>query len=388
MQANKKVKIMNYSPRRDIPDFARALETLSSSAICEMILNKRNVERTPESVTMWFKEHPDVKGQLEKEIVEGLPTEKQAVDGSIFQNGTFETIPVVKEWILYMNTRRHKGKSLHPKYVQKQVWALRFLCKNYVKHPARLTFHDAQEIFKDLEEQGKDSYQARTTLKDFLKSKGSPEWEKIGVGKPRGFGKYKQLFLETPIVLSMLEWTKSENFEIYVVDEIMWHNGLRLNAVLKANIENFKSSEKWDYLTVTEKFREVKTFKLVKEVGDLLRTVIGERKEGHIFKVTDEECAEVNRAALKRYVPELEPKIHMPNHMYRHFCAQELRKLTNNNSKACAALMQCSEQSFTESYGGATDSDVETWENQYLPLVGQVAPLALIIPSLRKGRPR
>jgi hypothetical protein len=383
---------MNYSPRRDIPDFARQLKTLSASAICTMILNRRNEKRTPESVTMWFKDHLDVKGQLEKEIIDGLPTEKQAVDDTIFQNGTFETIPVIKEWLLYMGTRRHKGKSLHPHYIQKRVWSLRFLCEKYQKHPARLTFHDAQEIFKDLEDQGKDSYSARTVLKDFLKSKGSPEWEKIGVGKPRGFGKYRTLFVEKPIVLSMLEWTKTQNFEVYVVDEIMWHNGLRVNAVLNAIIENFKSGETWDYLTVTEKFREIKTFKLVKEVGDLIRTMIGNRKEGDIFKVDMDDCAKINREALKIYVPDLEPKIEMPNHFYRHMCAQHLRKLTHNNSKACAAIMKCTEQSFNESYGGATDSDIEGWENEFLPLIDQlsvleVAPI-LIIPSLRRRRSR
>jgi len=383
---------MNYTPRRDIPDFARALKTLSASAICQMILNRRNVERTPESVTMWFKEHLDVKGQLEKEIVEGLPTEKQAVDDSIFQKGTFETIPCVKEWLLYMGTRRHKGKSLHPRYVKQHVRVLRFLCRMYQKHPARLIFHDAQEILMDMEKQGKDTFIARNTLKDFLKSKGSPEWEKIGVGKPRGFGKYRTLFLEKLIVMAMLEWTKGVNFEVYVVDEIMWHNGLRVNAVLNATIDNFVSGEKWDRLTVTEKFREVKTFKLVKEVGELIRTVIGERKDGCIFKVDDEECSEINREALKRYAPELEPKIRMPNHFYRHMCAQHLLLVTNRNSKAVAAIMKCTEQSLNESYGGATDSDVEAWENQYLPLIGQLSPLEvapiLILPSLRKGRSR
>lgn len=217
------------------------------------------------------------------------------------------------------------------------------------------------------------TFSARNVLKDFLKSKESPEWEKIGVGKPQGFGKYKQLSLEKPRVLAMLEWTKSVNFRVYVVDEIMWQRGLRINAVLNAMIENFVSGEKWDKLTVTEKFREVKTFKLAKGLGDLIRSVIGERKEGLIFEGLDEnECAEINREALKRFAPELEPKIEMPNHAYRHFCAQYLRVLTNNNSKACAAIMQCSEQSFIESYGGATDSDVEAWENKYLPLMAEV----------------
>jgi integrase len=374
---------MNYSPRRDIPDFARQLRTLSSSAICQMVLNRRNEKRTPQSVTMWFKEHLDVKQQLEKEIIEGLPTEKEAVDSSIFQNGTFGTVPVVKEWILYMNTRRHNGKSLHPSYVQSHIRRLRFLCRKYQKHPARLMFHDAQEIFLDMENQGKDTFAARNVLKDFLKSKGSPEWEKIGVGKPRGFGKYRTLFLPKLIVMSMLEWTKGQNFKVYVVDEIMWHNGLRINVVLTAKIENFVSGEKWDYLTVTEKFRDIKTFKLVKEVGDLIRTVIGERKEGLIFQGLDDKlCAEINRDALKRYAPELKPKIRTPNHFYRHMCAQHLLLVTNRNSKAVAAIMKCSEQSLNESYGGATDSDVEAWENQFLPLIGRPV---LIIPSGRKG---
>lgn len=378
---------MKYVPSRDIPEFARALKTLSSSAICEMILNKRNVERTPESINMWFKDHPDVKAELEKENIQGLPTEKQAVDDSSFEKEAFESIPSVKEWLLFMTTRRHNGKSLHPTYVERRVMMLRFLCKKYIKHPARLTFHDAQEIFMDLEKEGKDSYGARTVLKDFLKSKGAPEWEKIGVGKPRGFGKFKTLSLEKPIVLAILEWIKTQNFEVYVVDEVMYHKGLRINALVgtgkenpAAMIENFKCGEKWDYLTVTEKFREVKTFKLAKRVGDLIRSVIGERKEGPIFHVIDEDCAKLNREALRRFAPDLEPKIEMPNHCFRHFCAQqtllyvaEVMQKTGrpvNVSKIVSGIMQCTEQSLNESYGGVSASDIEEWEELILPLMG------------------
>jgi hypothetical protein len=85
-----------------------------------------------------------------------------------------------------------------------------------------------------------------------------------------------------------------------------------------------------------------------------------------------DKCAEINREALKRFAPELEPKIEMPNHFYRHMCAQHLLLVTNRNSKAVAAIMKCTEQSLNESYGGATDSDVEAWEDKYLPLMAEV----------------
>lgn len=359
---------MKYKPNRDLAEFAREAKTLSPSKLAEIVLNRRNEIVTPESVTMWFKRHPDVCQQLKKELVEGLPNEKEAVDQSIFQNGTFQTVQIVKDWILYMNTRRHKGKNLKPEYIKIRVQHLRFLCQAYVKHPARLTFRDAQEIFLDLEQKGKDSYMARTVLKDFLKSKGASEWEKIGVGKPRGFGKFADLFVEKPILLKMLEWIKTRDLKVYVADELMFHNGLRISAVQTAQIEKFKRGEKWDFITVLEKFREVRTFKLVKFVGDLIQQLIGERKEGLIFEgLPEDKAAEINRAALKVYCPDLEPKIQMPNHFWRHMCAQHLLRVTNRNSKAVAALMQCTEESLNESYGAATDSDVEKWENEYLP---------------------
>lgn len=375
---------MKYSPSRDLPEFAREAKTLSPSILAEIILNKRNEKVSPESVTMWFKRHSEVYEALKAEIVEQLPTETSPVEASTFQNGMFENLRSVKEYILYMKTRRHKGKPLKQEYVDGCIRYLRYACNLYHKHPDRLTYRDCQEIFLAMENdqdherwegdhkvKGRDTFYFRTVLKNFLKSKGSPEWEKIGVGKISGFAHYKTLFVEKSIVLEMLEWMKARDFRAYVVDKIMYHNGLRISAVLKAQTKDFKEGEKWAYLKVLEKFREEKTFMLLKEVGSLIKQVIGDRKDGLIFERLEvHTMAEINREVLKKYVPELEPKIEMPNHFFRHMCAQHLLRATNWNSKAVAAIMQCTEQSLNESYGGAPEQQLEEWCIRYLPMLG------------------
>jgi len=362
---------MKYKASRDIPEFAKELRTLSPSKIAERILSKRNEERTPESVTMWFSDHPEVFDELSKELVQGIPTEKQAVEQSMFQKGNFQEIKSIKDWILYMRTRRHKGKPLHPEYVKRQLLIVRWVCRKFEKHPDRLNFRDAQEIFLAMENQGKDTCQYRRALKDFLKSKGVPEWEKIGVGKARGFGKYRTLFVEKSTILQMLDLVKTQDEKLYAADMVMWRNGLRINAVLKSKIEDFKPNGDFFNLTVLEKFREIKTFMLIKEVGNLIQNVIGQRKEGLIFEgLTEARCGTVNREALKRFVPELEPKIHNPNHFFRHMFFQHLLRATEWNKAMCAEIGQCTVQSLDESYGGAPEGEVQKWCMKYLPMLG------------------
>ena len=362
---------MKYKPSRDIPQAVRELKDLSPSKIVLWVLNKRNEERTPESVTMWFKDHLSVFDELSKELVQGLPTEKQATDETMFQNGNFEEVASVKDWILYMRTRRHKGKPLHPVYVKRQLMLVRWVCRKFEKHPDRLNFRDAQEIFLAMENQGKDTCQYRRALKDFLKSKGVPEWEKIGVGKARGFGKYRTLFVEKTKILGMLDYVKTQDEKLYAADMVMWRNGLRVNAVLSSKIEDFKPNGDFFNLTVLEKFREIKTFMLVKEVGDIVQSIIGERKEGLIFEgLTELRCGTVNREALRRFVPELEPKIHNPNHFFRHMFFQHLLRATDWNKAMCAEIGQCTVQSLDESYGGAPEGEVQKWCAKYLPMLG------------------
>lgn len=103
---------MKYIPRRDIPDFARELRTVSPSRIADWILAKRNVKRKPQSITMWFKDHPDMHDQLSKELAENLPTERQTVDERIFERGNFEELPSVKKWIQDLTLRNAKETTI------------------------------------------------------------------------------------------------------------------------------------------------------------------------------------------------------------------------------------------------------------------------------------
>ena len=360
---------MKYKPSRDLPNFARELQTLSPSKLAYHILSKRNKEITPQAVINWFRRHPKIYAQLSNEIIEGLPTEKEAVSKAIFERKAFEELPSVKDWIMFMRTRRIKGKPLHPEYVKQQIGLLKRGLETHsvLKHPDRLTFRDAQEIFMELEEKGKDTYPYRRAFKDFLKSKGAEKWQLIGVGKPRGFGKYKDLFVERPIIHEMLDWIKTQDFEVYVADNLMFHNGIRISAVLGAEIEDFKMQpDGWAKLTVLEKFRTELTFDLIPQVAREIELVIGDRKSGKIFKdVTERRINILNRKALKKFVPDLEPKIVMPSHFFRHMCAQHLKKLVG--SVQASAIMKTTLQSFQESYGGDTEEDVEKWTRKTLP---------------------
>jgi len=355
-----------------------------------MVLDKRNEKVSPDSVEKWFKRHPEVYEAIKGELVGNLPTEKEVVSDATFENGSFEDLKRVKEFQFYMETKRgHKGKSLHPEYIKKQIQLLRQVCRENQKHPDRLTLRDAQEIFLVLEKDakyqhwdgtkkvlGKDSSTYRKVLKAFLKANSVAGWEKIGVGKPSGYGHYKDIAAEHETVKQMLEWTVKENFEVGTIDELMYATGLRIgttpgvpHGIFGCQIENFKRGQEWDSIKVGEKFREEYTFEFVKRVGDMIEKVIGERKTGDIFTVDKRLVCKLNREGLKKFLPELEPSIVMPNHVFRHFCAQRLKKLTNGNSAFCAERMHCSKQSFDESYGGITSQEFEEEKTRIRPML-------------------
>jgi hypothetical protein len=176
----------------------------------------------------------------------------------------------------------------------------------------------------------------------------------------------------------MLEWTQEQNFEVGTGNWVMYVTGLRVGSspaelvhgLLGCEVEGFKRSTEWDFITVREKFREVYTFEMDKRVGDMVVQLIGDRKTGLIFQCDVEAFSTLNRAALEKFLPELAPSIEMPNHFYRHMCAQHLRQMTGGNTGLCAGMMHCSKQSFDESYGGITSKEVEEGKHKYLHMLG------------------
>jgi integrase len=373
---------MKYKASRDLPQFATECKTLSPSKLAEIVLNRRNEKVTSESVTMWFKRHPDIYDALRKELIEGLPTEKEKVDSSIFERRQFEELPSVKAWILDM-----KARELSEHSVALQKGNLRLICKGYFpkhgidivaegkwsyKHPDRLTLQDAMEIIAILKDKGIDTYQYKGTLKDFLTSKGVVIGKKITVGKSKGFGKLAKLYVERPIIDDMLEWIKNIDFEAYVCDDFMFKTGTRLSASLKALIENINFEQ--HTIRIYDKARrslypegkEWEKYVPLKLWQNLMK-VIRDRKSGKIFNKTRKELTNLNREALKRFASELEPKISMPNHFWRHMFFQHLLRTTDWNYGVCAELGGSTVASLQESYGKPPQAVVREWGLKYMP---------------------
>jgi len=389
---------MNYNPKRDIPQFARELRSLSPSKIAHRILNRRNVERKPESVTMWFKDHADIKDQLKKEIVDGLPTEKQAVDQSIFENHSFEEIPSIKEWKLEMNAR-----DLAPDYVTARINILKQLCQGKFpnhdidlvaegkwdfKHPDRFNLKDAMEIIQTLKEKHYvDTTGYKGALKDFLISKGEVIGKKIAVGRSRSYGKYAKLYVPKEMVIMMLAWIKSQNFEAFVCDLFMLTTGTRiqatLDALLKAKIdpetkirrEGLRILGNHGEITVYDKGRRSKypighpwDKRVNPELLTAILTLANGRTQGKIFQnLDDEKLAKLNKKAIELFSPQTlkdYPDL-CPNHFWRHLFYQYILRQTEWNYAIAGALGGARPQSVEESYGQPPDETVKKWADKF-----------------------
>ena len=385
---------MKYKASRDLPDFSRQHKTLSPSKLAEIVLNKRNEKITPEAITMWFKRHPKIHEQLRKENIEKLPTEKEQIDDdSIFQKGNFEELHTVKEWILEMNAR-----ELSPDTISSKIITLRQLCqgrfpllkidlvaegKMSLKHPDRLSLQDALEIIMMLKMKGVNATYFKHVLKDFLLSKGVVVGKKIVVGRSKNYGKLAKLFVERPILNQMLSWTRSVNLEAYVIDDFMFKTGTRLTATLKALIENtnfqqhtirvydkarhslYPEGKEW------EKYIPLKLWKNLKKL-------IGKRKSGKIFNISEDTLSKINREALKRFVPELEPKIRMPNHFWRHMFFQHMLRITDWNYGVVAELGGSTVANLQENYGKPPQEIVRRWGLRFMPTLEASEEIASI----------
>ncbi len=222
-----------------------------------------------------------------------------------------------------------------------------------------------------MKERGKDPYQIKRDMKDFLQSKDINVGKKFVVGRAKGYGKYKKLYVNPKTQEKMLEWIKSQNYEVYVVDRFMQKTGTRITATLEANIEELRGNT----LTVFDKGRLSKypkghpwdkriPPKLLSEIQGL----IGDRKSGKIFSVNNDGMAKLNREAIRKFaseILELYPDL-MPNHFWRHIFFQNILRASDWNYKVAGALGGSTAQSVEESYGEPDKSTVDEWRQKYI----------------------
>jgi hypothetical protein len=373
-----------YDPKRDLPDFAREIKSLSPSKLAEVVLNRRNKKVTHESITMWFKRHPEIEEQLRKELVQGLPTEKQEVDASAFQNGSFQEIPSVKNWLLEMNARELSKDTISSKII-----TLRQLCqgrfpmlkidlvaegKMSLKHPDRYHLQDALEIITILKAKDVDTTYFKHVLKDFLLSKGEVIGKKIVVGRSRSYGRYAKLFVEMPRLVQILTWIRSQNYEAYVADLFMFKTATRISATLESLIENISGKT----ITVYDKGRHSIYPKghpwdknLDSQLLPELENIIGGRRNGKIFSLSEEDMRDINREAITKFAPEVlgqYPDL-MVNHFWRHMFAQHMLRATNWNYAKVAAMGGWTPQALEECYGKPPSEIVKEWASEGLLIV-------------------
>lgn len=352
---------MKYCPRRDIPDFARQLKTLSPSAICKMILNKRNVERTPESILMWFKDHPDVKAKLEKEVVEALPTEKQAVDDSIYQNGNFRNLPSVQNWIKELTNRNAKEDT-----IKNWVSALKAVCigelrakkKNTeqiliedwaLKHPDRLSVQDAKDFVFEMKKRGLKSRRHRLALRNFFDScEKTVKSGDISGDLEEDAGQYADMYVSRDKLYEVLEWLRQRSEQAYLACKFAFKTASRLTATLGADAQYLNTDE--HTLTVFEKSVNHKDKKRVFKVipSDLWDEV---PKQGKLFNIAENELNALLREAYKEIIPEMADRIPMPFHFWRHMFAQHLLRLTNWNYGLVGELGNWNPDTLKKYYG-------------------------------------
>lgn len=366
---------MKYKPSRDIPRFAREHKTVSASTLARIILSKRNKDVKPHSITVWFDRHPLTKGAILKGIHDQeLP--QVEVNATIFQNGTFEQLDTVKEWLEQMQDRK-----LDPTTISGRIAALKQVCrgqglKDYTfKHPDRLTLDETRDYIR----QKKASHHIHIALRDFLLSKGIVVGKKISGATVKG--KYRKLYVPPAVCREFLEGVKALNFQCYAVDLFEVKNATRVSAVLNALIENINEEE--GYITVFDKGRRSIYPEghdwdkhLDPELKAALKRVIGNRVEGLIFSIDVDDVRKINKSVLNDLIKKhadnlkvvrlLKMCLNIPTHWLRHEFFQHCLHKTDWKYGVCAALGGSTVSSLEESYGAPPKAIVKKWGEEWL----------------------
>jgi integrase len=363
---------VKYNPSRDIPLAVRELKDLSPSKIVLWILNKRNVERTSQSVTMWFKEHPAIFDELAKEIVQGVPTEKQAVDVGLFENGAFREIPSVKMWIRDLTNNNAKETT-----IDQFVRTLKRVCKGEIqkdvvienwswKHPDRLTLEDAKDFIFQVKTRKLRSREWRLILRNFLTSKGCMVKSGDISGKlEEDAGKYNTLKIAPDKRMEVFAFLNARNREAYLISKFGYVTATRLTAALEADSQYIDHDDK--AIWVFEKASKGKPKKKVKKyLTNELYEAIRERK-GKIFQIEPDKLNGLLREAYAQIIPEMNAVIPMPFHFWRHCFAQDMLRASGWNYALVASMGNWSVEALTKYYGSPNEKDVRAFVKETLP---------------------
>ena len=362
---------LKYRASRDIPKFVKEYHTFSPSELARIILEKRNKEVTPESITMWFKRNPKVLQKLQSEIIaKELP--ELEVSETIFNNGTFEELPSVKKWIQTLQDRHVKDRS-----IKSRIGTLKRICKGHgltqeewsMKHPDRLTEDDFKEYNRKIRAKGMNDQPYRNVERNFLL------YSKQTVPTISGhitLGKYSDLHVPREQLNQIFNEIKAQDYLAYSASKFSFKTGARENAVLKAETKKLNIEEKTIVLHEKRKARQDirKEVKYIdQELMEDLKPLIAKDTKYLFEGLTKDRWCEVCREAYDKIIPEINKRIPMPVHFWRHMFAQHMLRATDWNYSVVAGLGGWTEEALKRSYGQPPQAVIAKWGLKYIPKI-------------------
>lgn len=372
---------MNYDPTRDIPKAAREIRNLKPTKIVEWIkehrtetvgLIKQQKSITPQAVTLWLSRHKDIADSLRKELSEN-ELSNVVISEALFINGAFREISSVKTWIRDLTNNGAKESVING-----WVNALKRVCQGNVreneniegwglKHPDRLSLEDSKNFIFEVNKRGYRSREWRLMLRNFLTSKGTVVKSTDISGKlEEDAGKFSDLFVSKEKIYAILDYLKTLNSYAYLASKFAYKTSSRLTATLEADAQYINFEE--HTITVFEKAVKGKAKKRVVKVipPDLWEEL---PKTGKLFPIDAQELNNLLRAAFKQIIPELEPRIKMPFHFWRHMYAQHMLRASKWNYGLVARLGNWSTSALEKYYGAPPMEVVKAFGMETLPQI-------------------
>lgn len=349
-----------------IPLLARKYRTMKPTEIAAVILSDYNVNVTPQSITMFFKRHPEVEQQLQKELVNEGKAEVE-VSEALFQNGTFKELNSVKKWIIEMTPR------VSPSKLKQDIGHLKNVCMGvyYIdleesneqgkrriqkavpnwsyRHPDRLTLDQAKEYIACLHSEGRSTNGYRIALRSFFLSRDEKEVKPTDISGDKGkLGKWAKVFVPKEVLQQILNYVREKDFDYYVADHFGLITATRINATLtecrKSNIHfevgihtvsivdkglHRKGRQTWEKIVPEDLYVEL--FQLFQKNGE------------HAFSNVDyDHLCDLNKEAYRIFLKDnpaaLDLAMHEPNHFWRHMFAQHMLRALKWNYDLVAAL--------------------------------------------------
>lgn len=365
---------MKYKAARDIPKAVRELRTTSPTKISEWILENRTeitvtgkrqqCERTPQSISMWFRDHAKEAAILEAEI-QTEEIARRAITEDLFENGVFRKIPCIAKWIGKLTAREAKQSSIN-----RMVNTIKYVCQGILPkdetgkrkiiegwgliHPQNLTLDQAIAYLVALREVTTHTRRFRIALRNFLKSSGIQDYDDISGKAEAEEGKYAHLYVDKNKIEMIFVRLDEINHEVYLASKFAFKTAARLRATLNAHAKYFFNVGGQNFLFVFEKASRGKPKRKIKKfIPQALKAEL--RTQGRLFEVDERTLNTTLRQVFKEVIPEIEKELKMPFHFWRHMFAQHMLRATGWNTSKVAKMGGWGTEALERYYGKMED---------------------------------